>query len=76
MFNEGWVVNFKRRKSGRHDSVDDDGAVVFCWGCFMVGDGPYCHGIVLIERGDEFVGVNVGQGFPAVMCIGESLPPD
>ena len=42
-----------------------------------MGAGGAISGWVLLMEGFyQGVGIDVGQGFPAVMCFGEPFPPD
>ena len=42
----------------------------------MGGDVSDGFGVLLIELLDKFFRVYIGCRFPAVMCFGESFPPD
>jgi hypothetical protein len=44
-------------------------------GVFISG-GAYGLGVCVVKFFDKLVGIDVGQGFPAVMRFRESFPPD
>ena len=45
-------------------------------GGVFIGQGARGTRIFLMEFLDQLVGVDVGQGLPAVMCFREAFPPD
>ena len=60
---------------GHVNVADEVGWVVIHW-AFKDFHGPYCVWIILMGCFEQLVGVDVGQGFPAIMCFGEPFPSD
>ena len=54
-------------RGGGHGADGDGG---------MWGKVSYSSGVSFIELGEELISVDVRCGFPAVMCFGETFPPD
>ena len=42
----------------------------------MWGEASYSSGVSFIELCEELISVDIRRGFPAVMCFGETFPPD
>ena len=63
-----WVFEaVDERHRGRH-GVDDNR-----WASGEVSD---CRRVAFMELLEEFISVDVGGRFPAVMCLGETFPAD
>ena len=58
----------------RHVYVTNYGGVWF--GVFMGTGGTTSSWILLMEVFYQGIGVNVDQGFPAIVCLGVPFPPD